>query len=168
MMAARLRLVDATLELLTAAVAGASTLEGLLEVSVADGWAGFPEALPIIRAGYEKQPEAQRWGALFFVEPNARALVGFGGFKGPPSAEGVVEIGYAVAPEFQRQGLATEAVAQMVQRAFDDPAVRAVDAHTLGVPNASTRVLEKSGFAKVAELIDPDEGPVWQWRRARA
>jgi RimJ/RimL family protein N-acetyltransferase len=56
----------------------------------------------------------------------------------------------------------------MVQRAFDDPAVRAVDAHTLGVPNASTRVLEKSGFAKVAELIDPDEGPVWQWRRARA
>lgn len=165
---ARLRLVDGTLELLTAAVAGAPALEALLNVSVADGWEGFPEALPLIRAGYEKHPAAQRWGSLFFVEPAARVLVGFGGFKGPPSADGVVELGYAIAPAFQRQGLATDAVAQMVQRAFEDPSVRAVDAQTLGRPNASTRVLEKSGFAKVQELIDPDEGAIWQWRRARA
>jgi RimJ/RimL family protein N-acetyltransferase len=80
----------------------------------------------------------------------------------------VVEIGYAVAPRFRGRGLATDAVAQMVRRAFADPLVRAVDAHTLGEPNASTRVLEKSNFRKIAELIDPNEGPVWQWRRERA
>jgi RimJ/RimL family protein N-acetyltransferase len=77
----------------------------------------------------------------------------------------VVEIGYAIAPAFQRQGLATDAVAQMIHRAFADPGVQAVDAHTLGETNASTRVLEKSGFEKIAEIMDPDDGPVWQWRR---
>lgn len=63
--------------------------------------------------------------------------------------------------------MATAAVAQMVQRAFDDPLIRAVDAHTLGEVNASTRVLEKSLFRKVAEVVDPNDGPIWQWRRER-
>jgi hypothetical protein len=46
--------------------------------------------------------------------------------------------------------------------------VRAVDAHTLGHANPSTRVLEKSGFLKIGEASDPDEGVVWHWRRERA
>jgi len=163
----RLTLVDGTLALLTAACAGKSELEELLGVSVADDWSGFPEALPIILTSYTKDPEAHTWGALFFVEPSARTLVGFGGFKGPPSSDGVVEIGYAIAPAFRRQGLATDAVVQMVQRAFADASVRAVDAHTLGQVNPSTLTLEKVGFEKIAELSDPDEGPIWQWRRER-
>jgi len=164
---ARLNLVDGTHALLSAAIAGPESLEALLGASVAEGWAGFPEALPVIRATYEASPGVQAWGSLFFLEPEARALVGFGGFKGPPSPEGVVEIGYAIAPAFQRQGLATDAVAQMVQRAFADPTIRAVDAHTLGNANPSTRVLEKSGFQRIAEFHDPNEGAVWQWRRVR-
>jgi RimJ/RimL family protein N-acetyltransferase len=164
----RLNLVDGTHALLSAAVAGREALEALLGVSVADGWEGFPEALPVIRASYRERPGVHAWGALFFVEPEARTLVGFGGFKGAPSADGVVEIGYAIAPAFQRQGLATDAVAQMVQRAFAEPLVRAVDAHTLGSANPSTRVLEKSGFRRIAEFDDPNEGAVWQWRRTRS
>jgi len=163
----RLTLVDATLPLLAAAVTDATELGVLLGASVAEGWSGFPEALPVLRDAYETDPGAHRWGALFFVEPGARVLVGFGGFKGPPSPDAVVEIGYAIAPAFRGKGLATAAVAQMVQRAFEDPLIRAVDAHTLGEENASTRVLAKSLFEKVAEVVDPDEGPVWQWRRKR-
>jgi ribosomal-protein-alanine N-acetyltransferase len=164
----RLNLVDGNLELLTAAVAGDGALAGLLGVSVAEGWAGFPEALPVIRAAYEKDPHEHEWGSLFFIEPQARALVGFGGFKGPPSPDGVVEVGYAIAPAFQGRGLATDAVAQMLRRAFEVPTVRAVDAHTLGHANPSTRVLEKSGFRKIGEAEDPDVGVVWHWRRERA
>ena len=145
----RLKLVDGNLELLTAALAGDGALEALLGVSVADGWAGFPEALPVLRASYAEHPNGQTWGSLFFVEPHVHVLAGFGGFKGPPSSDAVVEIGYAIAPAFQGQGLATDAVAQMVQRAFADAMVRAVDAHTLGHVNPSTRVLEKSGFRKI-------------------
>src|SRR6186997_560432 len=101
MTGSRLNLVDGTLALLTAALAGEPALEALLGVSVADGWAGFPEALPVLRASYESSPEGHhRWGSLFFIEPEVHALVGFGGFKGPPSSDGVVEIGYAIAPAF--------------------------------------------------------------------
>jgi len=162
-----LKLVEGNLELLTAAVAGAKALEAILGVAVAEGWAGFPEALPILRAQYAANPGEHPWGSLFFVDPEARALVGFGGFKGPPSADAVVEIGYAIAPAFQGRGLATEAVAQMVQRAFAEPSVAAVDAHTLGEPNPSTRVLEKAGFRKIGEGRDPEVGAVWHWRRTR-
>lgn len=167
MTAPRLNLVDGTLALLTAALAGGRALEALLDVSVADGWEGFPEALPVLRASYEKNPGGHRWGSLFFIEPKVQTLVGLGGFKGPPSSDGWVEIGYAIAPAFRGQGLATDAVEQMVQRAFADATIRAVDAHTLGHTNASTRVLEKSGFQRIAEADDADEGPIWQWRRER-
>ena len=163
----RLRLVDGTLALLSAAVEGRNALEGLLGVSVAEDWEGFPDALPIIHASYEKKPEGHRWGSLFFIEIEASTLVGFGGFKGSPSPDGVVEIGYAIAPAFRGQGLATDAVVQMVQRAFADVAVRAVDAHTLGHDNPSTRVLQKAGFRKIAEIEDPDDGTIWQWRLER-
>ena len=110
---------------------------------------------------------AHSWGCLFFVEPRLSTLVGFGGFKGPPSSDAFVEIGYAIAPAFRGQGLATDAVAQMVRRAFDDSIVRAVDAYTLGHASPSTRVLEKSGFRKIAEANDPDERVVWHWRCER-
>ena len=163
----RLKLVDGTLALLTAAIAGGSALEALLGVSIADEWAGFPEALPVLCESYRTNPEGHRWGSLFFIEPEVRMLVGFGGFKGPPSSDAVVEVGYAIAPAFRGKGLATDAVAQMVQRAFVDTNVRAVDAHTLGQANPSTRVLEKSGFQKIAEFDDPNDGPIWQWRRER-
>ena len=163
----RLNLVDGTLALLTAAVADANALERLLGAAIAEDWAGFPEALPVLCSSYRTNPEGHRWGSLFFVEPTARMLVGFGGFKGPPSSEAVVEVGYAIAPAFRGRGLATDAVTQMVQRAFADATVRAVDAHTLGHINPSTRVLEKSGFQRIAEFDDPDDGLVWQWRRER-
>jgi len=163
----RLRLVDGTLPLLSAALAGRDALAGLLGASVAEGWEGFPEALPILCASYEKHPDGHAWGSLFFIEHATSTLVGFGGFKGAPSADGVVEVGYAIAPAFRGQGLATEAVAQMVQRALADVAVCSVDAHTLGHDNPSTRVLQKAGFRKIAEIEDPDEGPIWQWRLER-
>lgn len=168
MIGPRLKLVDGNLELLTAALAGGGALGALLGVSVADDWAGFPEALPVLCASYAKTPEGHKWGSLLFVEPEARALVGLGGFKGPPSSDAVVEIGYAIAPAFQGRGLATDAVAQMVRRAFEDRGVRAVDAHTLGQANPSTRVLEKTGFHRIGEVNDPDDGVIWHWRRERA
>jgi ribosomal-protein-alanine N-acetyltransferase len=136
----------------------------LLHASIAEGWEGFPEALPVLRDSYRGTSEAQEWGSLFFIETGGPTLVGLGGFKGPPSAEGVVEIGYAIAPAFRGQGLATEAVAQMIERARSAAAVRAVDAHTLGCDNPSTRVLQRNGFRKIAEWDDPTDGPIWHWR----
>ena len=90
-------------------------------------------------------------------------IIGRCGFKGPPGEDGVVEIAYGVAPEHQGKGYATEAAAALVSYAFSNGRVRVVRAHTLPESNASTRVLTKSGFRRVGEVIDPDDGLVWRW-----
>jgi RimJ/RimL family protein N-acetyltransferase len=77
---------------------------------------------------------------------------------------GAVEIGYAVAPAWRERGIATAAVRAMLDEGFADPEVRSVIAHTLPGPNASTRVLEKSGFSREAEVIDLEAGTAWRFR----
>jgi RimJ/RimL family protein N-acetyltransferase len=125
------------------------------------GWQGFPEAVDIIVAA-AANPGSQPWGPRLFFDDDG-ALVGNGGWKGPPD-NGRVEVGYAVAPARRRQGIATAVVRTLLEeaRAAD---VNTVIAHTLAEPNPSTRVLERCGFTRCAELVDPDEGPVWQWER---
>ncbi|MCF7762519.1 MAG: GNAT family N-acetyltransferase [Verrucomicrobia bacterium] len=91
--------------------------------------------------------------------------IGRCGFKGPPDADGAVEIAYGVDPEHQGKGYATEAAIALTRFAFSDARVRIVRAHTLPEANASTRVLTKSGFEKIGEVLDPEDGPVWRWEK---
>jgi RimJ/RimL family protein N-acetyltransferase len=117
------------------------------------------QALPIIIAAAQGD-EQDQWGPhLFFGDDGA--LIGNGSWKGPP-VDGVAELGYAVAPARQGRGVATAVVRELVRRARV-AGLRMVFAHTLAAESASTSVLARCGFAKVAELIDPDEGPVWRW-----
>ena len=128
-------------------------------VPVEADWAGFPEALPIIIAAAQGD-EPDQWGPhLFFGDDGA--LIGNGGWKGAPS-DGAAELGYAVAPARQGRGVATAVVRELAGRARA-AGLRMVLAHTLAAESASASVLARCGFAKVAELIDPGEGPVWRW-----
>ena len=163
----QLTLVNGTFELLDAAIEDNARLERLLGATVADGWAGFPESLPGLRSSYRPGTPGSVWGTVLFVLDQPPTLVGLGGYKGGPSTEGVVEIGYAIAPAFRGRGLATSAVRQLIQRAFADPAIHAVDAHTLAHPNPSTRVLEKVGLQRIGEHEDPEDGAIWHWRLRR-
>jgi [ribosomal protein S5]-alanine N-acetyltransferase len=99
------------------------------------------------------------------VLPDGRN-VGVGSFKGPP-VEGMVELAYAVAPEHQRKGYATEASRLMVAFAFQSPEVRVVRAHTLPDGLASQRVLAKSGFRFVGEVVEPEDGLVHRYEVVR-
>jgi ribosomal-protein-alanine N-acetyltransferase len=151
---------------LDAAIEGPHALSRVLGGrAVAEDWAGFPEALPRTRDELAADPRGARWRTRLFVLEQPPTLVGWGGFKGPPD-EGTVELGYAIAPDFRRRGLATEAVAQMLAEAFADDEVRTVIAHTLPEQNASTRVLERAGFANEGEVTE-GEATVWRWRRER-
>ncbi len=94
--------------------------------------------------------------------------VGNAAFKGPPTPDGVVEIAYGIATGFQGNGYATEAANVLTDFAFDTGLVRVVRAHTRPEPNASTRVLTKSGFQFVGSVVDPEDGPVWRWERHKA
>ena len=95
------------------------------------------------------------------------ALIGMGGFPAPPDSNGVAEIAYGIAPGYQGNGYATEVANALIEFASRDSLVRTIRAHTLAETNASTRVLEKCGFKKVSETIDPENNlPVWRWERS--
>jgi RimJ/RimL family protein N-acetyltransferase len=101
------------------------------------------------------------------VDRETMTLCGSGGFKGEPGPDGVVEIAYGIDDAFQRRGYATEVAAALVAFAFADSRVRLICAHTLPDAAASARVLEKCGFARVPDVIDPEDGPLWRFERGR-
>jgi [ribosomal protein S5]-alanine N-acetyltransferase len=94
-------------------------------------------------------------------------MIGMCGFAAPPDSDGAVEIGYGIAPDYQGKGYASEAAQGLVDFASRDPRVRTIRAHTLMQTNASTRVLEKCGFEKISETVDPENNlPIWRWERS--
>jgi ribosomal-protein-alanine N-acetyltransferase len=154
-----LRVEPIRLEWALALADGDAAFEERFGIAVEVNWSGFPEALPILLEA-AKAGSTTQWRPHLFFDSDG-ALVGNGGWKGPPQG-GVAELGYAVAPSRQCRGIATAAVREFVEHARR-AGLRAVCAHTLAEKNASTKVLERCGFVRTAELVDPDEGPVWRW-----
>jgi [ribosomal protein S5]-alanine N-acetyltransferase len=97
----------------------------------------------------------------------SRTPIGGVSFKGAPGSDGVVEIAYGIDEVFQRGGYATEAAAALVTFAFADPRVRFVCAHTYPGAVASSRVLQKCGYNRVGDVVDPEDGLVWRFEKAR-
>jgi [ribosomal protein S5]-alanine N-acetyltransferase len=93
-------------------------------------------------------------------------MIGMCGFAAPPDSDGIAEIGYGIAPGYQGKGYASEAAQGLVDFVSRDPRVRRIRAHTLMQTSASTRVLEKCGFEKISQTIDPENNlPIWRWER---
>jgi len=106
------------------------------------------------------------WRIGFAILHTADDLViGLCGFTGPPDSNRCVEIGYSIVPAYQGRGLATEAARALINFSIPNQ-VRKVRAHTLTEINASTRVLEKCGFTKTGEIVDPEGKLVWRWERS--
>jgi RimJ/RimL family protein N-acetyltransferase len=158
-----MELVPATAEHVAALIEGDDVFAERFGWTVAPGYLEFPEALGRTRAALHEGTPSQ-WYAHLFVDTAAGEVVGFGGFKRPPT-DGEVEIGYSVAPSYRGRGVATTATRLMIERARS-AGVRVVCAHTLAENGPSTAVLRRVGMHKVAELEDPDVGPVWRWELA--
>jgi len=123
---------------------------------------------PVWVARLEGSSSADPWVHGFMLRHRVSdEIVGRGGFKAPPDFDGMVEIAYGVNAEHQGKGYATEAAEALVLYAFSQPQVRVVRAHTLPVANASGRILQKCGFRKTGDVIDPEDGPVWRWEKCR-
>ncbi len=86
-----------------------------------------------------------------------------GSFRRPPTA-GRVEIGYGTGGSRRNRGLATAAVAAVLERAARY-GVAAVDAETAIANTASQGALERNGFARTGERDDDEEGRVIVWQR---
>lgn len=123
-----------------------------------------PSYLDELRSSSGEDP----WLHGFAVVHRARGcIVGNGAFKGPPDAKGMVEIAYRIVPAFADQGIATETAQALVAWAFAVDHVHLVRAHTRPVENASDRVLSKTGFRWIGEIMDPEDGLIWRWERGR-
>jgi ribosomal-protein-alanine N-acetyltransferase len=154
---------------LRALLRGTQEFENIAGLRVADGIREqLLSASSDFKASVENGQEADPWRFGFgVIHKIDNVLIGMGGFPGPPDSEGVAEIAYGIAPDYQGKGYATEAANVLLDFASRDARVKTIRAHTLAEINASTRVLEKCGFKKVGEVIDPENNfPVWRWERA--
>jgi RimJ/RimL family protein N-acetyltransferase len=119
------------------------------------------------KTSVENARETDPWRFGFgVIHKIDNVLIGLCGFPGPPDSDGVAEIAYGIAPTYQGKGYATEVANALVDFALRDARVKKIYAHTLAEANASTRVLEKCGFKKMGEAVDPENSiPVWRWQR---
>lgn len=135
-----------------------------LQVSIPTGWPQFAEAFALPTNEAETARLNSEWGGYFFINPEAKALVGSGGFHGEPDAMGDVEIGYEIASEYHNRGYGTQAARALMDLAFEHVGVRSVSATTLAEINASNRVLQKLGMTFAAEVDDAENGKLWRWQ----
>ena len=161
----RLVLIPATTEVLEAELSSPAALGIALDTHVPASWP--PELYDADAVRWTLRWLAEHgddagW-SLYYVATlgaggDARtALVGIAGYKGAPDANGVVEIGYGIVPEQRRRRFASEAVRALLTRAFADPRVTAVIAHTLPGLDASIGVLRGTGFSFDGSGSDPHE-----------
>ena len=147
----RLELVPATAEVVRSELWSHSELALVLGARVPANWPPpLAERSGLHWTAQQLEADASRAGWLLWywlrrVGPE-RVLIGVGGFKGKPTVEGAIETGYSVSPEFQRRGFATEAVAALVEWAFNHREVHRIVAETLPLLKSSIRVLEKNQF----------------------
>ena len=137
---------------------GTRVVDGVREFLLA----ASPEFLAQLRLSTVSDP----WKFGFaIVHRQENLLIGLCGFTGPPDPDGAVEIAYSIAPNYQGKGYATEAAIAIVDYALNSDRVKTVCAHTLPEFNASTRVLEKCGFKRIGEIVDPERNLVWRWEK---
>jgi len=161
----RLRLICGDNKILTAATQSNLKLASVLNVHVPPNWTSFgTKVFHFVLDKIELNNAKPEWWTYFPILKKEHTLIGCCGYKGAPDENGIVEIGYEVAPDHRNCGLATEIANALIKHALNDMSVKSVMAHTLAETNASTRVLEKCGMKKVAELSDNLEGQIWRWR----
>jgi ribosomal-protein-alanine N-acetyltransferase len=156
----RLDLLAATLESCAAEVLGHVALAHFLNAGIPSSWPPpvfEPDDVARIREQLTGHADAAAWTLHYLLAREAlptRDLVGVAGYAGPPTLNGILEIGYAIAVEHQGRGYATETVHCLVARAFADPRVHTIRAHTYPALEQSIGVLRKAGFELTSTVSD--------------
>jgi [ribosomal protein S5]-alanine N-acetyltransferase len=88
------------------------------------------------------------WTAILKTE---KKMVGDLCIIGEPNSEGEIEIGYGTHVDFRNKGYMTEIVGGIIEWAKSQPKVKSIIASTDKSNIASSMVLSKNGFIKIAE-----------------
>ncbi len=143
---------------------GAGAPASVHGVTVAEGGIEAPEVLEMLRGVAARVRAAFPPGAWLIVTNNE--VAGLISYMAPPDGRGAVEIGFGIAAGRRRQGLATEAVRELVRISRATPGLTALTAETAAWNVASQRALERAGFVRCHERTDDADGDVIGWRRA--
>jgi RimJ/RimL family protein N-acetyltransferase len=100
------------------------------------------------------------WVGYFVIRDGE--IVGSCGFVGPPR-DGKVEIAYWTFKEFEGQGVASFACRELMSIANKTEPGVTITAKTAPEKNASTKILENSGFAFTEIVQDHEIGDAWLW-----
>jgi len=143
------------------------------DISAGDVGRVFGDELPVVRdvvaatlAWYAREPRGAPWLGYLAGDGETRRMVGTCSFKTAPRG-GAVEIAYYTFPGLEGRGYAT-AMAGALLRIAEAHGVDRVCAQTAPEPSASTRILEKLGFARAGEALDEEIGTAWVWERTVA
>ena len=140
----------------------------LIEITINGAPARKIDTLPEIAADVLKAT-AEMYKTTGYLPPWVGYLaldgddcVGTCAFKTPP-LNGRVEIAYFTFPGNEGRGIASWMAECLIGLArLEVPEIR-LYAQTLPKQNASTHVLEKLGFRKIAAVEHPEDGKVWEW-----
>ncbi len=104
------------------------------------------------------------WTTFVAFSPDGNA-VGACAFKSPPNEDKEVEVAYVTFAEFEGRGFGTAMAQSLVDIATQSGEVNRVVARTLKEENPSVRICRRLNFSFLGEVIDPDDGSVWQWEK---
>jgi RimJ/RimL family protein N-acetyltransferase len=101
------------------------------------------------------------WVQFTVLDRDGGRIVGDVGLSLAEPETDVIKVGYTIAPEFQGSGFATEAIAALVDYAFDTLGAEAVRAHASAANAPSIRVAEKVGMHLIEKRMYQDGDDVW-------
>lgn len=146
----RLEIIATTLPLIEVEVENPAKLAVLLHAEI-DKWPPPGNDEATLRWTYEKlKADPSSAGSITWyvvlTEDDRRKLIGLVAFKGPPDHAGTIEAGYSILEAYQQRGIGSEATRAIMQWAFQNPAVRRIDAETFPELRHSIRVMERCGM----------------------
>jgi len=109
---------------------------------------------------YPKVGFHKPWVGYFVFKDNQ--VVGTGSFTGKPK-DGKVEVAYWTFKEFEGMGIASFACKELILIAQKTDPTITVTAKTAPKHNASTKILQKNGFAFTKIVQDHEIGDAWLW-----
>jgi aminoglycoside 6'-N-acetyltransferase len=114
-----------------------------------------------LEAMQAREPGSPGWVQLTVEDRSTGRLIGDVGLAPAEEEPGVIKVGYTIDPAHQGRGYATEAVAALVDYAFDVLGAEIVRAYASSENLPSHRVAEKVGLRLVERFSRSHAGRTW-------
>lgn len=136
-----------------------------LGATLAEGWTDFERVYRRRRDQLREDPDVEPWLLRGIVLREARTMVGTIGFHGPPGlpelreyGRDAVEFGFTIFEPWRRRGLAHEASRALIDWAHREEGITTFLLSVDPGNGASRGLIEKLGFEKIDEVVDPEDG----------